>query len=85
MSLAVDDIAIVAFLSSSQEEKSAFAAQPATSQPVGTRSDKQYLRQYDQTPDKTQQPITSGTVTLTWAPALPLDKQKQKEVCLINP
>ena len=39
-----DDIATVASLCSSEEEKFTFAAQPATSQPVGTRYGKQYLR-----------------------------------------
>ena len=55
ISLAVDDdITIVASLSSFEEDKFAFAAQPTTSQLVSTRSYKLYLRQYNQTPDETQ-------------------------------
>jgi len=38
-----DDTATIASLSSSEEEKFAFTAQPTASQPVGTRSGKQYL------------------------------------------
>jgi len=38
-----DDMATIASLSSSEEEKFAFAAQPAASQPVGTWSGKHYL------------------------------------------
>ena len=44
ISLAVDnDIIIMASLNNSKEEKFAFATQPATVQPVDTRSGKQYL------------------------------------------
>ena len=39
-----DDSVVVASLSNSKGEKPALAAQPSTSQPVGTRSGKQYLR-----------------------------------------
>jgi len=46
---------------------------------VGTRSDKQYLRQYDQTPDRTPQPMTSGTTAPVQA-TTPKDKEKQKEI-----
>ena len=77
-----DDAMTVASLSSSEEEKCAFTAQLATPQPVGTRSGKQYLRQYDLTPDETQQPTMSGDVAPVQASTqtLPLDKEKQKEV-----
>ena len=70
-----DDTTTVASLSSSEEEKFALVAQPATSQPVGTWSERRYLRQYDQTPDETQQPTTLGTAALvqTLAPVAPLD------------
>jgi len=51
ISLATDDDTVtIASLSDSEEEKLALAARPATSQPVGTRSEKLYLCQYDQTP-----------------------------------
>jgi len=80
ISLALDDdTATVASLNRSEEEKFAFVERPFTSQPVGTQSGKQYLRQYDQTPDGTQQPTTSGTAAPLQAP-MPLDKEKQKEV-----
>ena len=52
VSLTVDDDSVtVASLSDSEGEEPALAAQPSISQPVGTRSGKQYLRQYNQTPD----------------------------------
>ena len=72
----------VASLSDLEEEKHALAAQPTTSQPIGTRSERPYLRQYNQTPDETQQPTTLGTTALVQAVATspPLDKGKQKEV-----
>ena len=76
-----DDITTMASLSSSEEDKFAFIAQLATSQLVGTRSGKSYLRQYDQTHDETQQLMTSGTAAPILTLALPQDKQKQKEVC----
>jgi len=81
-----DDDVVIASLSDSKEEKLALAAQPAISQPVGTQSAKSYLRQYDQTPDETQQSTTSGTTALVQAsiPPPPLDKAKQKEVDLTN-
>jgi len=44
ISLAMDDIIIVASISDPGEEKLALAAQPTTSQSVTTRSGKQYLR-----------------------------------------
>ena len=77
-----DDVVIIASLSDSEEEKLALVAQPDTSQPAGTQSGKPYLRQYDQTPDDTQQPTTSGTTAPVQAstPSPPLDKEKQKEV-----
>ena len=56
-----DNVVTIASLSDSEEEKLALAAQPTTSQPLGTRYEKQYLPQYDQTPDETQQPTTSRT------------------------
>ena len=56
-----DDIALTTSLSNS-EEGFALAVQPATSQPVGTRSEKWYLRQYDQTLDEIQQPTTLRNV-----------------------
>jgi len=57
-------------------------AQPVTSHPVGTRFERRYLRQYDQTPDETQQPTTLGITALVQAPApvAPLDQEKKKEV-----
>ena len=69
-------------LSSSEEEKFFFAPQITTSQPVGTRSGKQHLRQYDHTPDITQQPTSSKNAApiQVLAPASPLDKEKQNEV-----
>ena len=74
--LAVDDDSMtIASLSYSEGEKSALAAHPSTSQPVGTRSGKQYLRQYDQTPDGAPQPTTSGTAAPVQAP-VPKDKEK---------
>ena len=42
-----DDIIIATSLSSSEGEEFALAAQPVTSQPVGTQCGKKYLRQYD--------------------------------------
>jgi len=57
----------------------ALAAQPSTSQPVGTHSAKQYLRQYDQTPNKAPQLTTSGTAAPVLSP-VPKDKEKQKEI-----
>jgi len=54
-----DDTVIVASSSDSKEEKFTFITHPATSQPVGTWSGKQYLWYYDQTPDNTQQPTMS--------------------------
>jgi len=73
-----DDKATVASFSSSEEEKFVFAAQPATSQPVGTGSSKQYLWQYNQTPDETQQPRTLGNAAPVQVSELtfPLDKEK---------
>ena len=68
--VADDDSVTVASLSDSEGEKP--AQQPSTSQPVGTRSDKQYLPQYDQTPDRAPQPATSAPVQ---APE-PKDKEK---------
>ena len=45
-----DDVVTITSFSDSEEEKLPLAAQPATStQPVRTRSEKLYLRQYDQT------------------------------------
>ena len=70
---------MIACLSSSEEGKFAFVAQPTTAQPVGTQSGKQYLWQYDQALDGTQQSATSGTTALVQAP-MPLDKERQKEV-----
>ena len=46
-----NDIVPTTSLSSFEEEGFALAVQLATSQPVGTRSKKWYLRQYDQTPE----------------------------------
>ena len=82
ISLAQDkDALTIASLSNSKEEKCALAAQPTTSQPVGTRSRKKYLRQYDKTPDETQQSTMSDNVAPlpASAPAPLLDKEKQKE------
>ena len=63
VSLAVNNvIVIIASLNGSEEEKLALVAQLAAPQPIGTWSKKQYLRQYNQTPDKTQQPATLGTI-----------------------
>ena len=56
-----DDVVTISSLNDSKKEKLVLAAQPATSQPVSIRSEKSYLRQYDQTPDETQQP-TSGII-----------------------
>jgi len=47
-----DDSVVIASLSDSEREKLALVTQPATSHSVDTRSGKQYLRQYDQTPDR---------------------------------
>ena len=70
VSLATDDDSVtVDSLSDSEGEKPTLAAQPSTSQPVGTRSGKQYLRQYDQTPDGALQPTMSGTAALVQASA----------------
>jgi len=55
-----DDSMTVTSFSDSEGEK--LALQPSISQPVGTRSDKQYFRQYDQTPDRAPQPATSTPV-----------------------
>ena len=74
--IADDDSVTIASLSDSEGEKPALAAQPSISQPVGTRSGKQYLRQYDQTPSGALQPATSAPVQ---APVLK-DKEKQKEI-----
>jgi len=72
----------IASLSDSEEEKLALTSQSATPQPVGTWSEKPYLRQYDQTPDETHQPATSGTTAPVQAstPPLQLDNGRQKEV-----
>jgi len=77
-----DDVVIIASLSDSEEEKLALVAQPDTSQPAGTQSGKPYLRQYDQTPQDTQQPTTSGITAPVQAsvPPPPLDKGRQKKI-----
>jgi len=70
VSLTVDDDSVtLASLSNSWGEKSALTTQPSTSQPMGTRSGKQYLWQYDQTPNGASQPATSGIPTPVQAPA----------------
>jgi len=46
---------------------------------VGTRPGKQYLRQYDQTPDGASQLTTSGIAAPVQVLALK-DKEKQKEI-----
>jgi len=80
ISLATDDDSVtIASLSDSDREKLALATQPATSQPVGTRSGKQYLRQYNQIPNKAPPPTTLGTAAPVQAP-VPKDKEKQKEI-----
>ena len=53
ISLAQDDDLVMVVSLNSSEEKFAFMAQPTTSQPIGTWSEKQYLRQYNQIPDET--------------------------------
>jgi len=76
ISLAADDDSVtVASLSDSEGEKLALAAEPSTLQSVGTRSGKQYLRQYDQTPDGSSQPTTSEIAAPVQTPA-PKDKEK---------
>jgi len=73
-----NDVVTIASLSDSKEEKFALATQPATTQPLVTWSGRSYLRQYDQTPDKTHQQTTSPVKSV--APYLPMNKGKQKEV-----
>ena len=78
-----DDSVTVTSLSDTEGEKPALAAQPSTSQPVGTRSGKQYLWQYDQTPDGASQPMTSGTAAPVQAPA-PKVKKSRRRFALMN-
>ena len=47
-----NDVVTVISLSDSEEEKLVLVAQPAASQLIGTRSRRQYLRQYTQTPNE---------------------------------
>ena len=69
----------VASLSDLEGEKLALATQPTISQPVGTRSGKQYLWQYDQTPDGAPQPTTLETAAPFQA-TVPKNKEKHKEI-----
>jgi len=75
-----DDAMTIASLSDSEEEKFALAAQPAATQPLGTRSGRPYSRQYDQTVDETQRPMTSGTIAPVQVSVLSpaLDKKEAK-------
>jgi len=70
---------IVASLSDLEGEKLALAIQPATLRPMGARSGKQYLRQYNQIPDRTQPPTMSGIAAPVYV-SVPKDKEKQKEI-----
>jgi len=74
-----DNSVTVTSLNDSEEEKLALTTQLTTSLPVGTRSSKQYLQQYDQTPEGAPQPMTSGTTAPTQA-TVPNDKEKQKVI-----
>jgi len=80
ISIAADDDSVtVTSLSDSEGEKPALASQASTSQPVATRSSKQFLWQYDQTRDGAPQPMISGAAAPVQAP-VPRDKEKQKEI-----
>jgi len=72
-----DDAVTIASLSDSKEEKLVLAVQPATSQPISTRSGRMYLWQYARWDTM---PTTLGTTAPVQAsaPSPPLDKEKQK-------
>jgi len=79
VSLAIDDSVNVISLSDLEGEKLALTTHLTISQPLGTRSSKQYLRQYDQIPDEAQPPMMLGAAVPIQAP-VPKDKEKQKEI-----
>jgi len=68
-----------ASLSDSEGEKHACTTHADAPQPTGTRSEKSYLKQYEQITDETQQQTTSVQVPIP-APAPTTGKEKQKEV-----
>ena len=74
-----DDNVTIASLSDSESERHACTTQADVSQPMGTRSEKSYLKQYEKITDETQQKTMSVQVSIP--PPIPTPrKEKQKEV-----
>ena len=69
-------------LTDSDKEQIVLVAQPVEASPIGTHSGKTYLRKYDQTIFKAQQPSTSKDAVLVQrkAPTQPVEKNKPKDL-----
>jgi len=76
--LSDDDSVRIASLSDSENEKHAFTAHDAATQPTGTRSEKSYLRLYEKTTDETQQPTTSAEIPVLTLVPTPEKKSRKK-------
>ena len=84
VSLAVDDdFVIAASLSDSEGEEPALAAQPFTSQSVGTRSGKQYLQQYNRHQMEHPNQQCQESLHLS-SPQCQRTKKRRKRLTLMN-